>query len=114
MPFSEARYIDIGFGTQDQGRRHAIYHLWSSQKVQDMLAILRDGKANSYEVPSDIMTWCPEYADHINSHRQVMEQTRVGQEKRVWKRIGGWPDHLYDCECEAIVLGLMAGVFKPE
>lgn len=111
MPFSEERMIDIGFGTEEQGRRHAIYYLWSSQKVQDMLAILRNG--NSFEVPADIMSFCPEYADHINSHRQVMEQTRVGQDKRVWKRIGGWPDHLYDCECEAIVLGLMAGVFKP-
>lgn len=114
MAFSEERYIDIGFGTGDQGRKHAIYHLWCSQKVQDMLAQLRDGKAEQWEVPSDIMDFCPEYAEHINSHRQVMEQTRTGQEKRVWKRIGGHPDHLLDCESMIVVLGLMAGVFKRE
>lgn len=114
MLFSEERFIDIGFGTGDQGRKHAIYHLWSSQKVQDILAQLRDGKAEQWEVPSDIMDFCPEYAEHLNSHRQMMEMTKTGQEKRVWKRIGGWDDHLYDCESEIVVLGLIAGVFKRE
>lgn len=114
MLFSEERLIDIGYGTKEEGRRHAIYYLWSSQKVQDVLAALRDGQGETFEVPADIMEFCPEYAEHINSHRQAMEVTRTGQEKRVWKRIGGWPDHLYDCESEAVVLGLMAGVFKRE
>jgi phage terminase large subunit GpA len=113
MPFSEERFIDIGYGTAEGGRKHAIYFLWSSQKVQDMYALLRDGKAERHEVPSDIMDFCPEYADHVNSHRQQMIAQRTGQEKRVWTRIGGHPDHLYDCECECVVLGLMAGVYKP-
>lgn len=114
MLFSEERQIDIGYGTIEQGRRHALYFLWSSQKIQDIYATLRDGKGPLCEVPSDIGEFCPEYAEHANSHRQIMEQTRTGHEKRVWKRIGDWADHLYDCTCQAVVLGLMAGVFKRE
>lgn len=113
MPFSEERFIDIGFGTQDQGRRHAIYYLFASQKVQDFLAMLRDGKAESFEVPADIGSFCPQYADHINSHRQKIEERSKGEEKRVWYKLSGWEDHLYDCESELVVLGIMAGVFKP-
>lgn len=114
MAFSEERYSDIGYGTGAQGRKFAIYFLWCSQKVQGMLAQLRDGKAEQWEVPSDIMSFCPEYAEHINSHRQVMELTKTGQERPTWKKIGGWRDDMYDCESELVTVGLMAGVFKRE
>lgn len=113
MPFTEERYIDLGFGTETTGRKHAIYYLFASQKVQDMFEILRDGKAEKFEVPSDIMDFCPEYAEHVNSHRQQMVMQKNGQEKRLWTRIGGHPDHLRDCEGNVIVMGLMAGVFNP-
>ena len=114
MLFSEPREIDIGFGTKEQGRMHAVYHLWAANKVQDILAAVRGGKGGDFEVPSDINEFCPEYAEHINSHRSHIEPDRKGQERRVWKRIGGWPDHLYDCESELTVLGLMAGLYKTE
>ena len=112
MPFSEPQFVDVGFGTKDQGRKHAIYYYWASQRVQDFLAILRGGKAEAWELPADLGSFCPEYAEHINSHRQKIEEGKKGDEKRVWYKISGWADHLYDCECEAVVLGLMAGVFK--
>ena len=102
----------MGFGTKDQGRKHAIYYYWASQRVQDFLAILRGGKAEAWELPADLGSFCSEYAEHINSHRQKIEEGKKGDEKRVWYKISGWADHLYDCECEAVVLGLMAGVFK--
>lgn len=114
MQFSEDRYIDVGFGTQTQGRRHAIYFLWSSQRVQDYLALLRAGKAEGHDLPSDLMTFCPEYGEHINSHRQRIEEGKKGDQKNVWYRLSGWADHMYDCECELVVLGLRAGVFKME
>lgn len=114
MQFSDDRYIDVGFGTQTQGRRHAIYFLWSSQRVQDYLALLRGGKAESYDLPADLMTFCPEYAEHLNSHRQRMVEGRKGDERREWYRLSGWADHLYDCESEIVVMGLRAGVFKME
>ncbi len=115
MLFSEERYIDIGFGTETSGREFAIYHLWASQKVQDLLAALREGKAQDWELPSDIMEFCPEYVDHINSHRQkLVLDPKTGQEQLVWAKIGGWADHLLDCESMLVVLGLMAGIFKRE
>lgn len=108
--FSEGRRMDIGYGTAESGRRWAVYFLWSSHKVQDVFAVLRNGKGPKWEVPSDILDFCPEYAEQINSHRQVFETSaKDGATKRVWRKIG--PDHIYDVECEIVVLGLMAGVF---
>lgn len=50
----------------------------------------------------------------MNSHRQFMEVDRYQKEKRVWKRIGDTPDHLYDCVCQAVVIGCMAGIYRKE
>lgn len=111
MAFSEDRAIDVGFGTKEQGRRHALYFLFASQKIQDALAILRNSPG--YEVPSDIGNWCPEYAEHINSHAQRKEIDKKGKEVLVWYKIGGHADHLYDCECEIVTLGIRAGAIKP-
>jgi hypothetical protein len=108
--FSEHRMIDIGFGTEAMGRTFATYFLWSSQRVQDLFAQLRN--AGQVQFPRDIGEWCPEAATHINSHRQFMEADRTGQEKRTWKRIGDTPDHLYDIMCEAVVVGCMAGIYR--
>lgn len=114
MLFSDEKIMDVGFGT-DAGRRICVYHFWSSQKVQDLLAALRGGKAQSWELPADLNEFCPEYVDHINSHRQQMDVSpKSGKERLVWNKIGGWPDHLYDCESMLVVLGLMAGIFKKE
>lgn len=110
--FSEARMIDIGFGTETLGRTFATYFLWSSQRIQDLLAQLRN--AGMIQLPRDITEWCPEAATHLNSHRQFMEADRTGHEKRVWKRIGDTPDHLYDIMCEAVVIGCMAGIYRRE
>jgi hypothetical protein len=114
MQFSEDRYIDIGYGTQTQGRRHAIYFLWASQRVQDFLAALRGGGAETWELPADLGNFAPQYQEHINSHRQRIEEGKAGNEKRVWYKLSGWADHLYDCECMLVVLGLRAGLFKRE
>lgn len=110
--FSEPRMIDIGFGSAEAGRTFATYFLWSSQKVQDLLAELRN--ANMIEFARDSGDWAPELALHMNSHKQFMEMDRFGAEKRVWKRIGDTPDHLYDCVSQAVVVGCMAGIYKKE
>ncbi len=115
MQFSEDRAIDVGYGTQKQGRRHAIYFLWATQKIQDYLAALRSGKAESWELPADLGTFCPEYVEHINSHRQeVQEWGKTKKEVRVWYKLSGWEDHLYDIECQLVVLAIRAGIFKRE
>jgi hypothetical protein len=108
--FTEPRAIDIGFGTQEQGRRYAMYFAWATQRVQDLVAELRNG--GMIQFPRDVTTWCPEMPEHINSHRQVIEPTKTGGQRRLWVRIGDTPDHLYDCLCQAIAIGCMAGVYK--
>ena len=83
----------------------------SCQRFQDLLARLRAGKAQKFEVPYDIKDFCPEYAEHINSHKQTIDRDPKGNEKRIWKCTSGWPDHLYDCETQCVVIGVMAGLF---
>lgn len=110
--FTEPRSIDIGFGTPEMGRQFALYHLFSSQRIQDLLANLRN--AGKIEFPADTGTFCPEMATQFNSHKQYMEADRFGKERRVWKRIGDTPDHLYDCIVEAVMIGRMAGIYRQE
>ena len=109
--FSDERTIDIGFGTRDGGRQIACYYLYSKQKIEDILARLRNGDAEDWQAPKDLEEFAPQYFEHINSHHQVMESSKSG-DKLMWRGIGHTPDHLYDCETELVVLGLMAGVFK--
>lgn len=111
--FSEPRYVDVGFGSKAQGRLHAIYFLWATQRIQDLLGLIREDGASSWDIPSDIDQFCPEYAEHMGSHRQHYEKDKFGNSKRVWKCTQGWPDHLWDCESQQVVLGVMAGVIAP-
>lgn len=130
MYFSEPKRVDLGYGTAEAGRAFAIQFQWASQSVQSILAELRAGRAQSWEVPADIDQFCPEYATHINAHHQIFkeEHRRQKQAERtgkpmntvgkiegdelVWARIGSSPDHLYDCESMICVMGLMAGVYR--
>ncbi|MDE2232429.1 MAG: phage terminase large subunit family protein [Candidatus Omnitrophica bacterium] len=113
MLFSEERMIDVGFGTPDAGRRFAVYYLWASQKLQDLLAKIRKS-ADVFGLPADLMDFCPEYADHLNSHRQIMKMNKVGEEVLTWVKISGWADHLYDCESMLVLIGLKSGIFRTE
>lgn len=110
--FSEPRLIDIGFGSKEMGRTFATYHLWSSQRIQDLLAELRN--AGKIEFAADSTEWAPELGTHMNSHKQFMEMDRKMNEVRVWKRIGDTPDHLYDIVSQAVAVGCMAGIYKRE
>lgn len=110
--FSEQRAIDVGFGTAGAGREYALYFLWSSQRVQDMWAQLRN--AELAEVPMDIGTFCPEYVQEINSHRQIKQLKKGNQEQLLWAKITGSKDDLYDAECMITVIAFMAGIYKRE
>lgn len=108
--FTEPRAIDIGFGTAEMGRRFSMYMNVASQKAQDLLDQLR--KAGMVQFPRDLNEWCPHMPEQMNSHRQIMEPTKFGGQKRIWVRIGDTPDHLYDCLVNAIVIGCIAGVYR--
>lgn len=110
--FSEPRTIDVGYGTETMGKTYATYFLWSSQRIQDKLAQLRND--GMLEFPSDLGTFCPEAATQMNSHKQYMEADRYGHEKRTWKRIGDTPDHIWDILCMATSVGYMAGIYRKE
>jgi hypothetical protein len=110
--FSEMRMIDVGYGSAEGGRTFATYFLWSSQKLQDILAELRN--SGMIEFARDSGDWAPDLGTQMNSHRQIMEPDKFGQEKRVWKKIGDTPDHIYDCVSQLVVVGLMAGIIKKE
>ena len=58
--------------------------------------------------------WFPGMATQFNSHRQAMIADRFDQEKRTWVRIGDMPDDLWDCICQDVVSGCMAGILKKE
>jgi hypothetical protein len=107
--FSEPRSIDVGFGTAEMGRSYATYFLWSSQRIQDLLAQLRN--AGMIEFARDIGEGVPDIATQMNSHRQFMDVDRFMNERRVWKRIGDTPDHVYDIVSQMVAIGCMAGLF---
>jgi Phage terminase large subunit (GpA) len=117
MLFSDVRQLNLSYGHakpqtgMDGGQMVACYYLYAKQKIEDILAALRGGKAETWEAPRDIEEFCPQYFEHMNSHQQVMESTKNG-DRLMWRGISGAPDHLYDCETQLVVLGLMAGVFK--
>jgi hypothetical protein len=110
--FTEPRTIDIGFGSADTGRLFSVYFLWAAQRIQDLVAELRN--SGMIEFPRDVNDFCPEIVTHMNSHRQIMERDRKGKEVRVWKKIGDTPDHIYDIVCQAVVVGCMAGIYKKD
>lgn len=109
--FSDERKQDIGFGTASGNRQSAFYYLTAKQKIEEILAALRNGDAEPWLAPKDVAEFCPDYHEQINSHHQVMESTKNG-ERLMWRGIGHTPDHLLDCEAELVVLALMAGVYK--
>jgi hypothetical protein len=111
MLFSEERTINLSYGLATGDQQVACYYFYAKQKIETILAALRDGKAEAWEAPRDLDQFCPEYGTHLSSHHQVMESTKNG-DRLMWRGISGAPDHLYDCECQLVVLALMAGVFR--
>jgi hypothetical protein len=119
MPFSDERVYNLGFGKSgeqldkltQEGGLVACYYLYAKQKIEEILATLRSGKAEEFLAPHDIDEFAPEYAVHMSSHHQVMENTKNG-DRLMWRGIGHAPDHMLDCETELVVGGLMAGIFK--
>ena len=108
--FTEPRNIDIGYGSPEAGRTFATYYYWSSQKMQDKVAELRNN--GLLEFAADSGTWAPELPLHMNSHKQFMVVDKKNAEHRVWKRIGDVPDHLYDCVTQLVAIGFMAGIYQ--
>lgn len=119
MYFSEVKVVNLGFGKKREDgvleNQEAAYFLWSSENLQNILAMLRIGKGPAWELPHDLPEFCPQYAEHLSSHKQVFQKPdKFGEERLVWTKISGWSDHLYDCETMQCIIALRAGIIKKE
>jgi phage terminase large subunit GpA-like protein len=100
--FSDLKSGQIGVGrTSKYNGLYAPWRAINNQAIEDQLYELRSGKAMAWEVPSDIMDFCPEYGQHINTHAKLNVSKDESHENYRWTLVGSQeqnPDHLYACE----------------
>ena len=90
-------------GTAEEGSGYMcpVIH-WSNPTIKDIAKRRRDGIAKTKHLIADTV---PDlYKKHMFSEHLVKEFDRNGREKRIWKRIGKRPNHLWDCYCMQITL----------
>jgi phage terminase large subunit GpA-like protein len=85
------------------------YFFYSNEKVKDKLASLRQPDTNlKWEVPRDVSD---NYRKQMLSEmKKDIVNAKTKQVEQRWIRIGGRPNHLWDCECIAIASAMLAGV----
>jgi hypothetical protein len=85
------------------------YFFYSNEKVKDKLASLRQPEATlKWEVPKDVSD---NYRKQMLSEmKKDIVNAKTKQVEQRWVRIGGRPNHLWDCECIAIASAMLAGV----
>jgi hypothetical protein len=85
------------------------YFFYSNEGIKDKLASLRQQDAvPKWEVSRDVSD---DYRKQMLS--EMKKDVIHGKTKQVeqrWVRIGGRPNHLWDCECIAIAAAMLAGV----
>lgn len=88
-------------------RSKARYMFWSNEKIKDILFQLRQGRGVSWELGDDISQ---DYLKQIDSEKKtdIINKTTKQVEQR-WVRIYKH-NHLWDCECEQVVLAYSLGV----
>ena len=91
------------------GGQRAPYFFYANEGVKDKLAALRQpDAAPRWEVPRDVSD---DYRKQMlgEMKRDVVNATTKQVQQR-WVRIGGRPNHLWDCECIALASAMLAGV----
>jgi phage terminase large subunit GpA-like protein len=85
------------------------YFFYSNEKVKDKLASFRQPDAKlKWEVPRDVSD---NYRKQMLSEmKKDIVNAKTKQIEQRWVRIGGRPNHLWDCECIAIASAMLAGV----
>lgn len=95
--FSEVKWRAVGVGRSGgSGQYVPAYHI-NNQGIQDILFELRGGRSVTWEVPSDIEEFCPEYAKHLGSHVRRNVARDGDKPDFRWQAVSP-QDHLYDCE----------------
>jgi hypothetical protein len=87
----------------------AFYFFFSNEGIKDKLASLRQpGAAPKWEVPRDVSE---DYRKHMLSEmKKDIVNAKTKQVEARWVKIGGRPNHLWDCECIALASAMLAGV----
>ena len=85
------------------------YYFYSNEGVKDKLSALRQPEVvPSWEVPRDASD---DYRRQMMSEmKKDVVNNRTKQVEQRWVRIGGRPNHLWDCECIALASAMLAGV----
>jgi phage terminase large subunit GpA-like protein len=87
----------------------AFYFFYSNEGIKDKLASLRQpGATPKWEVPRDASD---DYRKHMLSEmKKDIVNAKTKQVEARWVKIGGRPNHLWDCECIALASAMLAGV----
>jgi len=92
---------------QATGSKQARYIFWSNEKVKDLLSILRAGRGPAWQTPDDASA---DYRLQIVSEiKRDMINKSTKAVKPTWVRIKK-DNHMWDCECMAIVFALFKGL----
>ena len=85
------------------------YFFYSNEGIKDKLSSLRQQDAvPKWEVSRDVSD---DYRKQMLSEmKKDTINSRTKQVEQRWVRIGGRPNHLWDCECIAIASAMLAGV----
>jgi phage terminase large subunit GpA-like protein len=87
----------------------AFYFFHSNEKIKDKLAAMRQPDAvPKWETPRDASN---DYrAQMVAEMKKDIVNSKTKQVETRWVRIGGRPNHLFDCECIALASAMLAGV----
>jgi phage terminase large subunit GpA-like protein len=85
------------------------YFFFSNEGIKDKLAALRQpGATPKWEVPRDVSE---DYRKQMLAEmKKDIINSRTKQVEQRWVKIGGRPNHLWDCECIALASAMLAGV----
>ncbi len=87
----------------------AAYFFFSNEKIKDRLSALRQPDSiPEWEVARDVSD---DYRKQMLAEmKRDVINAKTKQVEQRWVRIGGRPNHLWDCECIALAAAMLAGV----
>jgi hypothetical protein len=87
----------------------AAYFFFSNEKIKDRLSALRQPDSiPEWEVARDVSD---DYRKQMLAEmKRDVINAKTKQVEQRWVRIGGRPNHLFDCECIALASAMLAGV----
>lgn len=94
---------DPGVGKSEQGRQSCPFVIWSNLSIKDLLSRLKGGKGVPYGIYEDVD---PEYLRQMSSEHRIKQPSG----RPIWVQIGRRQNHIWDCECQQVVMAMIEGV----